>query len=154
MKEQNKKKDQLRAEFTSWLEKVVYHAKLNYIRSERKYYDTLSLEDILEGQFVMEFAEETLSHNYGASGFDFEIDWLEAAFSELSEGKRVILEKLFVEGKKPSDIATELHCTVQHIYNQQSLAFKIIRNYKKKGINNGLYKRRISQIAYFSPIRR
>ena len=40
---------------------------------------------------------------------------------------------LFVEEKMPYEIARELNCSVQHVYNQKSLALKKLRLALEKG---------------------
>ena len=38
--------DRLRGQFTTWLEKLIVRAKLDYIRSNRRYLDVISIEDL------------------------------------------------------------------------------------------------------------
>ena len=49
------------------------------------------------------------------------------AYTKLSSGKQRVLNMLFVKDMKPEEIAEELHCTVQHVYNQRSLAVKALK---------------------------
>lgn len=67
-----------------------------------------------------------------ANGFDFMESRLADAFRELPLMRRRILEMLFVEERSPVEIAAKLHCTVQHVYNQRSLAIKRLRQQMMK----------------------
>ena len=68
-----------------------------------------------------------LSAGVSPDSFDFEEQRLAEAFRELPLMRRRILEMLFVEDLTPSEIAAKLHCSVQHVYNQRSLAIKRLR---------------------------
>lgn len=68
-----------------------------------------------------------LSAGVTPDSFDFEEQRLAEAFRELLLMRRRILEMLFVEDLTPSEIAAKLHCSVQHVYNQRSLAIKRLR---------------------------
>lgn len=68
-----------------------------------------------------------LSAGVTPDSFDFEEQRLAEAFRELPLMRRRILEMLFVEELAPSEIAAKLHCSVQHVYNQRSLAIKRLR---------------------------
>jgi sigma-70, region 4 len=68
-----------------------------------------------------------LSAGVSPDSFDFEEQRLAEAFRELPLMRRRILEMLFVEELTPSEIAAKLHCSVQHVYNQRSLAIKRLR---------------------------
>jgi len=50
-----------------------------------------------------------------------------------SDKKAAILTKLFVEEKKPEEIAKELNCSAQHVYDQRYQALKKLRNRIGKG---------------------
>ena len=64
--------------------------------------------------------------------FEFEEEKLANAFAHLSLMRREILTLLFVQEMKPSDIADMLHCSVQYVYNQKSLALKKLRQLLKE----------------------
>ena len=72
---------------------------------------------------------DTLMSEAGAisGGFDFAEQHLADAFRELPLMRRRILELLFVDELSPTEIAQKLHCSVQHVYNQRSLAIKRLR---------------------------
>lgn len=121
--------DELRARFTKWLETLLYRAKLKYVRKMEKQVKTVSLEDIPESSLPL--AEPCSNNNQKT--FDFEESKLAEAFYNLPIKRQKILEMLFVENKEPKEIANELNCTVQHIYNQRSLSLKKLRLQLQKG---------------------
>ena len=117
-------KDITKAEFTAWVDTLAYRTKLNFIRDERKHIEVIAFDESV--MYI-----NLISINAQPKHFDFECKWLEAAFEKLPDSRKKILERIFVEGKKPDVVARELNCTKQHVYNQCSLAFKFIRNYKR-----------------------
>ncbi len=59
--------------------------------------------------------------------FDFEEERLANAFAKLTIKRQQILAMLFVEEKKPEEIAKELNCSAQHVYDQKYHALKRLR---------------------------
>lgn len=125
---------ELRARFTVWLEVVVKRARIDYIRKKKRTPESISLESIPEDRMKMTDEDFELNYLIGKqSGFYFEEEEIEQAFSSLPLNKQDILILLFVEEKTPEEIAEKLKCTVQNVYNQRSLALKRLREYLKKG---------------------
>lgn len=120
-------KDELRARFTAWLKTLLRRAKIDYIRLKQRYPKTVTLE-LTEKETAMPIPEIVIPN-----GFDFENDKLRAAFMRLSLSKRNILEMFFVEGLEASEVARELGCTIQHVYNLRSKALKELRAELSKG---------------------
>lgn len=60
-------------------------------------------------------------------GFDFENEHLAKLFMKLAPKKRKVLEMLFVHCLEPEDVAKNLQCTLQHVYNMRSLALKELK---------------------------
>lgn len=89
---------------------------------------TVLLEDLPEGQFTQ--AADVKDRK---ASFDFEEERLAKAFSNLPPMKKQVLTMLFVLEKQPDEIAKELGCTVQNIYNQRSLALARLRTALKGG---------------------
>lgn len=118
---QRNEKDELRARFTVWLKTLLRRAKIDYIRLERRYPKTVTLE-LTEKETVIPPPESVTSNS-----FDFENDKLRAAFVRLSLSKRSILEMLFVRGLEANEAAREMGCTIQHVYNLRSKALKELR---------------------------
>ena len=111
-------RDELRGRFTRWIVITAEHAQKNYLRAE-----TVPLEEA--DVAIVDTA--LLSAGVTPDSFDFEEQRLAEAFRELPLMRRRILEMLFVEELTPSEIAAKLHCSVQHVYNQRSLAIKRLR---------------------------
>ena len=59
--------------------------------------------------------------------FEFEEERLAKAFSELPKMRKEILSLLYVQQMAPQEIADELGCSIQHVYNQRSKALKSLR---------------------------
>lgn len=123
--------DELRGRFTVWITKTARNTQINYLRKESRQPKTIPLETT-EVQLIaseQDALEQTVSV---ANGFDFMESRLADAFRELPLMRRRILEMLFVEELSPVEIAAKLHCTVQHVYNQRSLAIKRLRQQMMK----------------------
>lgn len=116
-------RDELRGRFTRWIVITAEHAQKNYLRAEKKQLQTVPLEEA--DVAIVDTA--LLSAGVTPDSFDFEEQRLAEAFRELLLMRRRILEMLFVEDLTPSEIAAKLHCSVQHVYNQRSLAIKRLR---------------------------
>lgn len=119
-------KDELRARFTSWLGTMAFRARTKYLRKMEKQTKLVPMEELPED--MLEWQEtgflEVFTDN---KDFDFEEEKLAMAYAELPLMKKEILRLLFVEEKKPIEIAHLLNCSVQHVYNQRFLAVKKIR---------------------------
>lgn len=132
--QQELEKDELRARFTGWLETTVYRAKLNYIRKTKQKIETVSIEDVAESSLISSSSEQDWCRQLTEkNAFDFEEEKLARAFAELPLMRQRILTMLFVEEKKPDEIAAKLNCSIQHVYNQRSLALKKLRAMLAKG---------------------
>ena len=119
-------KDELRARFTKWMETVVYRAKLKYIRKQGRELETVSIEDVSEDILTWDetgYCLDTVTKNE----FVFEEERLADAFSQLPLMRKEVLRLLFVEEMEPAEIAKRMNCSVQHVYNQRSLAIKKLR---------------------------
>lgn len=119
--------DELRARFTGWLDIVVYRAKLKYLRKQAREIEPVPIDDVSEQ--YLEYHERGYS-SVGAStrDFDFEEEKLAEAFSQLPLMRKEVLRLLFVEEMEPAEIAARLNCSVQHVYNQRSLAIRKLRS--------------------------
>lgn len=132
MFKQNTENDELRARFTNWLNKLIYRAKLNYLKKQKNNPIMLSLDDIPE-ENLRSTDIESLVEASDTNSFEFEEEKLAKVFYELPLMKQKILIMLFVEEKTPNAIAKKLNCSVQHVYNQRSLAIKTLRILLMKG---------------------
>lgn len=116
-------KDELRGCFTRWIVITAQNAQKNYLRTEGKRPKTISIDEI-----ELPITDTLLPKVETVSGsFDFAEQQLADAFRELPLMRRRILELLFVDELSPAEIAQKLHCSVQHVYNQRSLAIKRLR---------------------------
>lgn len=132
--QQDSVRDELRARFTKWLETLVYRAKLNYLYKNREKVETVPIDEVAEECLCCPgFEEGCIRDLSGTDEIWFEEEKLEKAFTELPPARQQILLMLFVEEKKPCEIAAELNCSVQHVYNQRSLALKKLRLALGKG---------------------
>ena len=116
-------KDELSGRFTRWIVITAQNAQKNYLRTEGKRPKTISIDEI-----ELPITDTLLPKIETVSGsFDFAEQQLADAFRELPLMRRRILELLFVDELSPAEIAQKLHCSVQHVYNQRSLAIKRLR---------------------------
>ena len=119
-------RDDLRAKFTGWLDVLAYRVRRNYLRDCSRYLPSVSLDEIAEERFAVQDVHRT-DRPGRSDSFDFEEEQLAAAFANLPVMKNRILTMLFVLEMEPEEIARELGCTVQNVYNQRSLALKRLR---------------------------
>lgn len=120
--------DVLRGRFTKWLDVVLYRAKLKYLRKLSQEIETVSLDELIDSGFQPEAPDSFVNiERCKRSSFEFEEERLAAAFRNLPIKHQQILEMLFIEQMKPEEIARELNCTVQHVYNRRSSALKALR---------------------------
>lgn len=124
-------KDELRARFTAWLNTTVYRAKLKYLNRERSKIETLSIEEVPEN--TLSISEKEVYRLSEQFTFDFEEEKLAQAFANLPIKRQQILTMLFVEERKPEEIAKLLNCSPQHVYDQRYQALKKLRQELKKG---------------------
>lgn len=120
--------DVLRGRFTNWLDVLVYRAKLKYIRKLSQNVDAVSLDELIDSGFQPVDPVPVEAHIFEEKHtFEFEEENLAKAFCNLPIKRQKILEMLFVDQMKPEEIAKELNCTVQHVYNRRSAALKTLR---------------------------
>lgn len=117
--------DVLRARFTKWLDIVIYRAKLKYLRKMDSKLEMVSIEELPESSLPA--YEESMYRNPLKTEFDFEEERLANAFMKLPMKRQQILTMLFVEEKKPEEIARLLNCSAQHVYDQKYQALKKLR---------------------------
>ena len=128
MNHQQENEDVLRARFTKWLDIVIYRAKLKYLRRAEIVVvklETISFEELPESSQPV--YEDRMRLNDSKLDFDFEEERLADAFAKLPIKRQQILTMLFVEVKKPEEIAKELNCSAQHVYDQRYQALKKLR---------------------------
>ncbi len=117
-----------RAKFTAWIEKLTVRAKLEYIRRNKHYLNTVSIDDLSKEVFSV--CDTPIKHN--KNEFDFNDKKLENAYHNLSKLRKRILFMLFVEDMTPEEIAKELNCKIDAVYNNRSRALKQLREALQK----------------------
>ena len=122
----------MRGRFTIWLDRLLHNAKIDYIRKLERQIETVSIDEISENSLT------STEHYFSLdkTAFDFEEKRLADAFEKLPLMRQRILTMLFVEDKNPDEIAKQLNCSVQHVYNQRSLAIKKLRKTLENGGEN------------------
>ena len=116
--------------FTAWIKIVVKRAKIDFIRREKKTFSEYSLED--ESITKKLKYEPVLESEQKANEFNFENKDLAKIFSKLTPTRKKILLYLFVKNLSPEEIANELGCSIQNVYNQRSLALKELKKHLNK----------------------
>lgn len=129
--QQKLERDELRARFTVWLETTIYRAKLKYLDRHRTKFETVSIEELPED--ALSVSENAVYGAASQSAFDFEEERLAEAFANLPIKRQQILTMLFVEERKPEEIARLLNCSAQHVYDQRYQALKKLRKALTKG---------------------
>lgn len=129
--QQNMERDELRARFTKWMEKTVYRAKLKYLERQKRWIETVPIEKVPEE--ILGVYDLPLYGEDASCAFDFEEERLAEAFAKLPIKRQQILEMLFVEERKPEEIAKLLNCSAQHVYDQRYQALKKLRAALEKG---------------------
>ena len=118
---------QLRARFTIWLEQLMYHARINYLKKYHSLPESIGLSQVPEDQLA---DEDEYELDYSTEdGFIFEEERLARAYRRLPLMKKRILTLLFVEQLEPAEIAARLHCSVQNVYNQKYRAIKALKEW-------------------------
>lgn len=129
--QQKLKRDELRARFTVWMETTIYRAKLKYLERQKRRIETVSIDEIPEDVLAVSGSE--MYKQASSSAFDFEEERLAEAFAHLPIKRQQILTMLFVEERKPEEIARILNCSPQHVYDQRYQALKKLRKALAKG---------------------
>lgn len=121
-------RDELRGRFTRFMEVTVRNAQKDYLRRLSRYPEVLPLDSVPEEHLV---SWDSISAGR-KDAFDFEEERLAEAFCQLPLMRQRILVLLFVAELSPAEIAHKLNCSVQHVYNQRSLALKKLRQILEK----------------------
>ena len=126
---QKEEQNVLQARFTVWLKKLILRAKIDYLRRLTKTNEALLKENEevrLEADFSFDIFKDR---------FEFEDRKIDIALSKLSISKRELLVKIYIMNMTAEEIAKESNVSVQHVYNQHSLAItKIVRGANKRFI--------------------
>lgn len=125
MKNNDAERDELRGRFTVWLETLVSRAKIDYCRRNKNNVEFVSIDDLSDECLAVE--DPVYISPERQKEFEFEEERLAKAFSELPKMRKEILSLLYVQQMEPQEIADELGCSIQHVYNQRFKALKSLR---------------------------
>jgi RNA polymerase sigma factor (sigma-70 family) len=106
------------------MEKVVSHAKIDYLRQQKsatKREPTEYLADYPEPSYTPDFRIAPPNE------FDFEEGRLAESFAKLPLMRRKVLTLLFVEGLSAEEIADRLNCSRDYVYKAKLRALKTLR---------------------------
>ena len=118
--------DELQARFTVYMEKVVVHARINYMKKLRRLREDLSLDDLVCEPSV-DF-DSIYSDSVAKVDFEFEEERIAEAFHSLPLMRQKVLQLIFIENMEPPEIARRLNCSTKYVYDQQYLALQRLRN--------------------------
>lgn len=130
---QNADRDELRAEFTVWLDTLIRRARLDYLRRNAVPVDVVSIEDLHEDNYPVledEWMNRLLQQE---DDFNFEQERLATAYAQLPLLRKQILKLLFVEGLKVKDIARMLNCSPTFVSDQKRRALETLRRKLSEG---------------------
>ncbi len=129
-------RDELRAEFTVWLDTLIRRAKLDYLRKHHVPLDIMSLEELHEDN--MPVSEDTWMRQmlFEEDDFNFEEERLAQAYAELPLLRKQILKLLYVDELEVKEIARLLNCSAQYVSNQKQKGIKHLRKRMTEGGDN------------------
>jgi len=121
--------DDLRNQFTAYMQKVVYHAKVDYIRRRKTQRPGSDVDSAKASELSYE-QDFRLASN---ADFDFEEQRLADNFASLPLIRRQILKLLFVQGLTAMEVAEELGCSLDYVYSNKRRALQKLRDQLQKG---------------------
>jgi len=129
-------RDELRAEFTVWLDTLIRRAKLDYLRKHHVPLDIISLEELHEDN--MPVSEDVWMRQmlFEEDDFNFEEERLAQAYAELPLLRKQILKLLYVDELEVKEIARLLNCSAQYVSNQKQKGIKHLRKRMTEGGEN------------------
>ena len=109
--------------FTTWMERVVSHAAIDYLRRQghRKWEDSLEQSEPDEVSYIDPDPKS-------AEDFDLAEGNLSDAFSNLTLLRRRILTLTLLERLPACEAAYKLGCSVEYVYKQKHKALKALRD--------------------------
>jgi len=121
--------DDLRNQFTAYMQKVVYHAKVDYIRwkKARRPRAQVDSAEALELSYEQDFRSAS------DADFDFEEQRLADSFASLPLIRKQILKLLFVQGLTAMEVSEELGCSLDYVYSNKRRALQRLRDQMQEG---------------------
>lgn len=129
---QNVDRDEVRAAFTVYIQKVIIHARAEYARKVRRYQNEIYFDELCCEPKV-EFEQQYQIWCSRPSSFEFDDKVLTAAFASLAPIRQRILEMAFIQDIPSSEIATRLHCSIRKVYIQKHSALKYLQRISRSG---------------------
>jgi RNA polymerase sigma factor (sigma-70 family) len=122
--------DDLRNRFTAYMQKVVYHAKVDYIRRKKAQHPNTEAD----AATTPEFSYEQDFSSASDTDFDFEEQRLANSFASLPLIRKQILKLLFVQGLTAMEVAEELGCSLDYVYSNKRRALQKLRDQMQEGV--------------------
>ena len=119
-------KDELRMRFTAWLDKVMYHAREDYLKRLRKLPGTVDIDKVPEEILAAEDSYDLWGNC--PRDFFFEKKRFNDALHLLTDEQHQLLVMLYIDQMTAREISVALGCTVQNVYNRKSLTLQYLRN--------------------------
>lgn len=119
-------KDELRMRFTAWLDKVMYHAREDYLKRLRKLPRTVDIDKVPEEILAAEDIYDLWGN--GPRDFFFKNKRFNDALHLLTDEQHQLLVMLYIDQMTAREISVALGCTVQNVYNRKSLTLQHLRN--------------------------
>jgi len=115
--------DDLRNIFSAYMQKVVVHAKIDYIRKKKAQHPAqeIGLTEVAEPFYEQDFRSAS------SSDFDFEEQRLADSFVSLPLMRRQILTLLFVQRLTAMEVAEELGCSLDFVYSNKRRALQKLK---------------------------
>lgn len=120
-------RDELRAEFTAWLDTLIRRAKIDYLRRITVPVEMVSLDDLHEENIPVSEDEWMRHLLLQEDDFNFEEEKLANAYAELPLLRKRILKLLFVDDLKVKEIAKMLNCSASYVSDQKRKALNALR---------------------------
>ena len=121
--------DDLRNQFTAYMQKVVYHAKVDYIRRKKVHHSNAGADAATASELSYEQDFRLASD----ADFDFEEQRLADSFASLPLIRKQILKLLFVQGLTAMEVAEELGCSLDYVYSNKRRALEKLRDQMQEG---------------------
>ena len=129
---QNVDRDEVRAAFTVYIQKVIIHARAEYARTVRRYQNEIYFDELCCEPKV-EFEQQYQIWCSRPSSFEFDDKVLTAAFASLAPLRQRILEMAFIQDIPSSEMSTRLHCSIRKVYIQKHSALKYLQRISRSG---------------------
>lgn len=115
--------DSLRNRFTAWLIVLLRRAKSRYLLEQKYSVRTYPIDLLPEELFCYEHNFDT----FNKKDFLFEDEKLFYAYKNMSQNWKMVLIKLFIEDKTPSEISAEMNISREQVWKIRSLALKRLK---------------------------